>query len=48
MMDYKEFLKNFGISTDTVKEKITENEAPGTCSEKECKLGNFSSFQLYQ
>ncbi|KAM6136930.1 LOW QUALITY PROTEIN: EF-hand calcium-binding domain-containing protein 6 [Pterocles gutturalis] len=28
VMVYKEFLKNFGISTDTVKEKSTENEVP--------------------
>ncbi|KAM6093501.1 EF-hand calcium-binding domain-containing protein 6 [Chlamydotis macqueenii] len=28
VMDYKEFLKNFGISTDTVKEKSTENNVP--------------------
>lgn len=48
MMDYKEFLKNFGINTDTAKEKSTENEVPGMCSEKEWKLGYFSSFQLYQ
>ncbi|XP_054673072.1 LOW QUALITY PROTEIN: EF-hand calcium-binding domain-containing protein 6 [Grus americana] len=34
MMDYKEFLKNFGISTDTVKEKITENEAPALICQK--------------
>ncbi|KAM6211114.1 LOW QUALITY PROTEIN: EF-hand calcium-binding domain-containing protein 6 [Sarcoramphus papa] len=28
VMDYKEFLKNFGVSTDTVKEKSIENEVP--------------------
>lgn len=48
MIDYKEFLKNLGTSTDTVKEKSTENEVPGKCSEKQWKLGYFSSFQLYQ
>lgn len=46
-MDYKEFLKNFGISTDTVREKSIENEVPGKYSEKKWKLVYFPSFQLY-
>ncbi|KAM7127249.1 LOW QUALITY PROTEIN: EF-hand calcium-binding domain-containing protein 6 [Ciconia maguari] len=34
VMDYKEFLKNFGISTDTVKEKSTKKEVPALICQK--------------
>ncbi|KAM9245559.1 LOW QUALITY PROTEIN: EF-hand calcium-binding domain-containing protein 6 [Leptosomus discolor] len=34
VIDYKEFLKNFGISTDTVTEKSTENEVPALICQK--------------
>nr|XP_025969917.1 EF-hand calcium-binding domain-containing protein 6 [Dromaius novaehollandiae] len=34
VMDYKKFLKNFGINTDTVKEKSTENQVPALTCQK--------------
>ncbi|XP_067150804.1 EF-hand calcium-binding domain-containing protein 6 [Apteryx mantelli] len=34
VMDYKEFLKNFGLNTDTVKEKSTENQVPALTCQK--------------
>ncbi|XP_062424890.1 EF-hand calcium-binding domain-containing protein 6 [Rhea pennata] len=42
VVDYKEFLKNFGVNTDTVKEKSRENQVPAlTCRKiKERKQKN--------
>uniref|UniRef100_A0A8C4J1L6 EF-hand domain-containing protein n=1 Tax=Dromaius novaehollandiae TaxID=8790 RepID=A0A8C4J1L6_DRONO len=46
VMDYKKFLKNFGINTDTVKEKSTENQVPGMS--KHYKLYSLQLCSAYQ